>query len=95
MFINKKVCLYNEFWLILVLILIRVYVRLCDVEIRFGVLFFKFFGFVFCFGIVFRRRVYYEVIEYEKERNVGFIFLFGYLVFIVIVVIDVVCFMEV
>lgn len=62
----------------MVLILTRVHARLRDAEIRPGASFFKLFGPVLCLGIVSRRSVHYEAIEYEKERNAGFISPFGY-----------------
>ena len=95
MSINKKACLYNEFWLILVLILTRVHARLRDAETRPGASFFKLFGPALCLGIVSRRRVHYEAIEYEKERNAGFISPFGYSASTVTAATDAVCSMEV
>lgn len=62
----------------MVLILTRVHARLRDAEIRPGASFFTLFVPVLCLGIVSRRSVHYEAIEYEKERNAGFISPFGY-----------------
>ncbi|CAL9226785.1 unnamed protein product [Arabidopsis halleri] len=56
----------------------EVHARLRDAEIRPGASFFTLFGPVLCLGIVSRRSVHYEAIEYEKERNAGFISPFGY-----------------
>ncbi|KAG7541535.1 Cryptochrome/photolyase N-terminal domain superfamily [Arabidopsis thaliana x Arabidopsis arenosa] len=56
----------------------EVHARLRDAEIRPGASFFKLFGPVLCLGIVSRRSVHYEAIEYEKERNAGFISPVGY-----------------
>lgn len=81
--------------LALVLILTRVHAKLRDAEIRPGASFFKLFGPSLCLGIVSRRRVHYEAIEYEKERNAGFISPFGYSASTVSAATDAVCSMEV
>lgn len=81
--------------LALVLILTRVHARLRGAEIRPGASFFKLFGPVLCLGIVSRRRVHYEAIEYEKERNAGFISPFGYSASTVSAAANAVCSMEV
>ncbi|CAA7060225.1 unnamed protein product [Microthlaspi erraticum] len=72
----------------------EVHARLRDAEIRPGASFFKLFGPVLCLGIVSRRRIYYEAIEYEKERNAGFISPFGYSAATVSAATDAVCSME-
>ncbi|XP_010532255.1 PREDICTED: uncharacterized protein LOC104808287 isoform X2 [Tarenaya hassleriana] len=56
----------------------EVHARLRDYETRPGASFFKLFGPVLCFGIISRRRVHYEAIQYEKEWNGGFLSPFGY-----------------
>ncbi|PKI54488.1 hypothetical protein CRG98_025002 [Punica granatum] len=43
-----------------------------------GSSFYTLFGSALCLGIISRRRVYSEAINYEKERNAGFISPFGY-----------------
>ncbi|KAK6926363.1 Alpha/beta hydrolase fold-1 [Dillenia turbinata] len=45
-------------------------------------------------GIVSRRRVYYEAVKYEKERNAGFISPFGYSAATVSAAVDTVCSIE-
>ncbi|KAL1201177.1 Pheophytinase [Cardamine amara subsp. amara] len=72
----------------------EVHARLRDAEIRPGASFFKLFGPVLCLGIVSRRRVHYEAIEYEKERNAGFVSPFGYSAATVSAATDAVCSME-
>lgn len=76
------------------LILTRVHARLRHAETRPGASFFKLFGPALCLGIVSRRRVHYEAIEYEKERNAGFISPFGYSASTVTAATDAVCSME-
>ncbi|CAN8325888.1 unnamed protein product [Cochlearia groenlandica] len=72
----------------------EVHARLRDAETRPGASFFKLFGPALCLGIVSRRRIHYEAIEYEKERNAGFISPFGYLATTMSAATDVVCSME-
>ncbi|CAD5329005.1 putative alpha/beta hydrolase-1, DNA photolyase, rossmann-like alpha/beta/alpha sandwich [Arabidopsis thaliana] len=72
----------------------EVHARLRDAETRPGASFFKLFGPVLCLGIVSRRSVHYEAIEYEKERNAGFISPFGYSAATVSAATDAVCSME-
>ncbi|CAH8304255.1 unnamed protein product [Eruca vesicaria subsp. sativa] len=72
----------------------EVHARLRDAEIRPGASFFKLFGPALCLGIVSRRRVHSEAIEYEKERNAGFISPFGYSASTVSAAADAVCSME-
>lgn len=64
-------------------------------EIRDGASFFALFGPALCLGIISRRRVYYESIKYEKERNAGFLSPFGYSTATVSASADTVCSMEV
>lgn len=52
--------------------------RLRNVETREGASFGILFGPALQLGIVSRRRVYYETIKYEKDRNGGFLSPFGY-----------------
>ncbi|XP_061353310.1 uncharacterized protein LOC133298086 isoform X2 [Gastrolobium bilobum] len=47
-------------------------------ESRNGVSFIGLFGSALSLGIISRRRVHYEAIKYEKERNAGFLSPFGY-----------------
>ncbi|KAL0891016.1 hypothetical protein Bca101_014999 [Brassica carinata] len=72
----------------------EVHAKLRDAESRPGASFFKLFGPSLCLGIVSRRRVHYEAIEYEKERNAGFISPFGYSASTVSAATDAVCSME-
>ncbi|KAG7546233.1 Alpha/Beta hydrolase fold [Arabidopsis suecica] len=72
----------------------EVHARLRDAEIRPGASFFSLFGPVLHLGIVSRRSVHYEAIEYEKERNAGFISPFGYSAATVSAATDAVCSME-
>lgn len=73
----------------------RVHERLCNAESRDGASFFALFGPALCLGIISRRRVHYEVIKYEKERNAGFLSPFGYSAATVAAAADAVCSMEV
>nr|XP_043612736.1 uncharacterized protein LOC122584748 [Erigeron canadensis] len=56
----------------------EVHERLRNAETREGASFGILFGPALQLGIVSRRRVYYETIKYEKERNGGFLSPFGY-----------------
>ncbi|XP_015878340.3 uncharacterized protein LOC107414695 [Ziziphus jujuba] len=56
----------------------EVHERVRNAESREGASFGKLFGPAISLGIVSRRRVHYEAIEYEKERNGGFLSPFGY-----------------
>ncbi|XP_071732695.1 uncharacterized protein [Rutidosis leptorrhynchoides] len=56
----------------------EVHERLRDAETREGASFGVIFGPALQLGIVSRRRVYYETLKYEKERNGGFLSPFGY-----------------
>ena len=64
-------------------------------ESREGASFGALFGPALHLGIISRRRVHYEAIKYEKERNAGFLFLFGYSAANVAAAADTVCSMEV
>lgn len=66
-----------------------------DAESRDGASFFMLFGPAICLGIISRRRVHYEAIKYEKERNAGFLSPFGYSATTVAAAADAVCSMEV
>ena len=66
-----------------------------NAEAREGASFAKLFGPALSLGIVSRRRVHYEAIKYEKERNAGFFSPFGYSTISAAAAIDAVCSMEV
>lgn len=72
----------------------EVHGKLRDAETREGASFGTLFGYALLLGIVSRRRVYYEAIKYEKERNGGFLSPFGYSTVTVAAAIDTVCSME-
>ncbi|CAK7337075.1 unnamed protein product [Dovyalis caffra] len=72
----------------------EVHEKLRNAEIRNGASFFVLFGPALCLGIISRRRVYYESIKYEKERNAGFLSPFGYSTAPVSASADAVCSME-
>ncbi|KAK0598107.1 hypothetical protein LWI29_031698 [Acer saccharum] len=72
----------------------EVHERLRNAESRDGASFFALFGPAVCLGIVSRRRVHYEAIKYEKERNAGFLSPFGYSATTVAAAADAVCSME-
>ncbi|XP_022159837.1 uncharacterized protein LOC111026138 isoform X2 [Momordica charantia] len=57
-------------------------------ESRDGSSFIKLFGPAIDLGIISRRRVHYEAIKYEKERNAGFLSPFGYSAGTVAAVVD-------
>ncbi|RZR91762.1 hypothetical protein BHM03_00019946 [Ensete ventricosum] len=63
-------------------------------ETRKGASFSVLFGSALYFGTISRRRVYYEAIKYEKERNAGFLSPFGYSAPTVAAAVDAVCSME-
>uniref|UniRef100_A0A2P2KGM3 Uncharacterized protein MANES_14G034100 n=2 Tax=Rhizophora mucronata TaxID=61149 RepID=A0A2P2KGM3_RHIMU len=73
----------------------EVHDRLCDTESWDGASFSSLFGPALWLGIISRRRLYYEAIKYEKERNAGFLSLFGYSTATVAAAADAVCSMEV
>lgn len=66
-----------------------------NTESRKGASFRALFGSALYLGIISRRRVYYEAIKYEKERNAGFLSPFGYSAPTVAAAVDAVCSMEV
>ncbi|XP_042384079.1 uncharacterized protein LOC121976138 isoform X1 [Zingiber officinale] len=68
--------------------------KLRNTESRKGASFRALFGSALYLGIISRRRVYYEAIKYEKERNAGFLSPFGYSAPTVAAAIDAVCSME-
>ncbi|KAG8638487.1 uncharacterized protein LOC110600318 isoform X3 [Manihot esculenta] len=72
----------------------QVHEKLRDAESRDGASFFTLFGPAICLGIISRRRVHYEAIKYEKERNAGFLSPFGYSATTVTAAADAVCSME-
>lgn len=73
----------------------RVHEKLRKAEIREGASFDALFGSALCLGIISRRRVYFETIKYEKERNAGFLSPFGYSAATVAAAVDSVCSKEV
>lgn len=73
----------------------RVHEKLRDTETREGASFGALFRSALWLGIVSRRRVYYETIKYEKERNAGFLSPFGYSAVTVAAAVDTVRSMEV
>lgn len=73
----------------------RVHERVRNAEAREGASFTKLFGPALSLGIVSRRRVHYEAIKYEKERNAGFLSPFGYSAVSAAAAVDAVCSMEV
>ncbi|XP_030463359.1 uncharacterized protein LOC115683085 isoform X1 [Syzygium oleosum] len=72
----------------------RVHERIREAESREGASFYALFGPALSLGILSRRRVYYEAIKYEKERNAGFLSPFGYSASTVAAAVDAVCSME-
>ncbi|CAD5187578.1 unnamed protein product [Musa acuminata subsp. malaccensis] len=68
--------------------------KLRRAERRKGASFNALFGSALYFGTISRRRVYYEAIKYEKERNGGFLSPFGYSAPTVAAAVDAVCSME-
>lgn len=73
----------------------RVHDRIREAESREGASFYALFGPALSLGILSRRRVYYEAIKYEKERNAGFLSPFGYSAPTVAAAVYTVCSMEV
>ncbi|XP_059666983.1 uncharacterized protein LOC132312581 isoform X2 [Cornus florida] len=73
---------------------LRVHEKLLSVESREGASFGTLFGPALCLGIISRRRVHYEAIKYEKERNAGFLSPFGYSAATVTAAVDTICSME-
>ncbi|XP_021730318.1 uncharacterized protein LOC110697260 [Chenopodium quinoa] len=72
----------------------EIHLRLRETEIRTGASFGALFGSALQLGTISRRRVYYEAIRYEKERNAGFLSPFGYSTTTVPAAIDAVCSIE-
>jgi len=64
-------------------------------ESRNGASFIGLFGPALSLGIISRRRVYYEAIKYEQERNAGFLSPFGYSAATIAAAVDAVCSKEV
>ncbi|KAK2975852.1 hypothetical protein RJ640_022869, partial [Escallonia rubra] len=73
----------------------EIHEKLRNAESREGASFGTLFGSALHLGIISRRRVFYEAIKYEKERNAGFISPFGYSAATVAAAADTVCSMEV
>ena len=69
--------------------------KLRNAETREGASFGTLFGPALQLGIVSRRRVYYETIKYEKDRNGGFLSPFGYSAATIAAAADHVCSAEV
>nr|KYP67915.1 hypothetical protein KK1_021530 [Cajanus cajan] len=63
-------------------------------ESRSGASFNELFGPALSLGLISRRRVHYEAIKYEKERNAGFLSPFGYSAATIAAAVDAVCSME-
>ncbi|XP_026380468.1 uncharacterized protein LOC113275229 isoform X1 [Papaver somniferum] len=72
----------------------EVHEKLRNAESRTGASFRVLFGSALFLGIISRRRVYYEAIKYEKERNAGFLSPFGYSAETVAAAVDTVSSME-
>ncbi|XP_074281874.1 uncharacterized protein LOC141606585 isoform X2 [Silene latifolia] len=72
----------------------EVHQRLRETESRTGASFLALFGCALQLGIISRRRVHYEAIKYEKERNGGFLSPFGYSAATIAAAIDTVCSIE-
>lgn len=68
--------------------------KLRNAESRDGASFATLFGPALCLGIISRRRVHYEAIKFEKERNAGFLSPFGYSAATIAAAADAVCSME-
>ncbi|TVU10157.1 hypothetical protein EJB05_43668 [Eragrostis curvula] len=63
-------------------------------EIRNGASFDTLFSTAIQLGVISRRRVYHEAIEYEKDRNAGFLSPFGYSTPTVTAAVEAICSME-
>ncbi|OVA14546.1 DNA photolyase [Macleaya cordata] len=72
----------------------EVHEKLRNAESRSGASFRALFGSALFLGIISRRRVYYEAIKYERERNAGFLSPFGYSAATIAAAADTVCSME-
>lgn len=79
----------------LALNLCRVHEKLRASESRNGASFIALFGPALSLGIISRRRVHYEAIKYEKERNAGFLSPFGYSAATIAAAVEAVCSKEV
>jgi len=75
--------------------LCRVHEKVRASESRNGASFIGLFGPALSLGIISRRKVHYEAIKYEKERNAGFLSPFGYSAATIAAAVDAVCSMEV
>lgn len=72
----------------------RVHEKLHAAETREGASFGALFGSALLLGIISRRRVYYEAIDYEKERTAGILSPFGFSAKTVAAAVDTVCSIE-
>ncbi|GJN34461.1 hypothetical protein PR202_gb23123 [Eleusine coracana subsp. coracana] len=63
-------------------------------ETRDGASFYTLFGTAIQLGVISRRRVYHEAIQYEKDRNAGFLSPFGYSTPTVTAAVNAICSME-
>lgn len=77
------------------LILCRIHEKVRSAESRDGASFIRLFCAALTLGIVSRRRVHFEAIKYEKERNGGFLSPFGYSAATIGAAVGAVCSMEV
>ena len=64
-------------------------------ETRYGASFYILFGPAIHLGVISRRKAYMETIQYEKDRNAGFLSPFGYSTPTVTAAVDAICSMEV
>jgi hypothetical protein len=64
-------------------------------ETRDGASFYTLFGPAIQLGVISRRRVYHETIQYERDRNAGFLSPFGYSTPTVTSGVDAICSLEV
>ncbi|XP_039689791.1 uncharacterized protein [Medicago truncatula] len=69
----------------------EVHEKLRASESRNGASFIALFGPALSLGIISRRRVHYEAIKYEKERNAGFLSPFGYSAATIAAAVEAVC----
>ncbi|XP_066390608.1 uncharacterized protein [Miscanthus floridulus] len=63
-------------------------------ETRYGASFYILFGPAIQLGVISRRKAYMETIQYEKDRNAGFLSPFGYSTPTVTAAVDAICSME-
>lgn len=73
----------------------RIHEKVRAAETRDGASFIALFSAALCLGIISRRRVHFEAIKYEKERNGGFLSPFGYSAATIAAAVNSVCSMEV